>query len=134
MKSSKLQPSIDEDARRNLFFEGIECFNDGRFFAAHEAWEEIWRSDRPEPREFFQGLIQVSVGFHHFFDRQGPAPAARVLSRGRQRLQAYLPTRFGLALGCLIENVVAWERWLEDPEGNEPARPRIQVTNRGEVR
>ncbi len=134
MERQQVQPSLDEDARRSLFLEGIESFNEGQFFAAHEAWEGIWRSDLPEPREFFQGLTQVAVGFHHFFDRQGSVPAARVLARGRQQLQVFLPTRFGLALGCLIENVVAWERWLEEPEGNEPGRPRIQICNREEVR
>lgn len=129
-----LRPKLDSDSRRALFLEGIESFNEARFFEAHEVWEEIWRSDQPEPREFFQGLIQIAVGFHHFFHRQRTAPAARVLARGRQRLQAYLPTRYGLALGCLIENVVAWERWLAAPGDGEPPRPRIQIGNRDEVR
>jgi uncharacterized protein len=47
------------------FDHGIIFFNDGRFFEAHEAFEEMWRA-APEPqRLFYQGLVQAAVGLHH---------------------------------------------------------------------
>src|SRR5262249_8362320 len=50
---------IDELAR------GIECFNRGEFFAAHELLEDVWRAAPQENKKFFQGLVQVAVAFHH---------------------------------------------------------------------
>ncbi|MCZ6820224.1 MAG: DUF309 domain-containing protein [Calditrichaeota bacterium] len=46
------------------FRRGIALFNDGQFWDAHEAWEEIWKRHPESSRIFFQGLIQVAAGFH----------------------------------------------------------------------
>jgi len=43
-----------------LFF-----FNDGRYFEAHEAWEDLWRVTPSPLRTFYQGLIQAAVGLYH---------------------------------------------------------------------
>ncbi|PYQ54387.1 MAG: hypothetical protein DMF53_29615, partial [Acidobacteria bacterium] len=56
-----LHPEISQEERERLFRVGIDLVNRGQFFAAHEAWEEIWRSTTPEPRGLFQGLIQVAA-------------------------------------------------------------------------
>jgi hypothetical protein len=48
------------------YLEGIEHFNAGRYYDAHEVWEEIWlRSQGPE-KLFYQMLIQAAVGLHHY--------------------------------------------------------------------
>lgn len=45
--------------------EGLRRFNRGRFWDAHEAWEEVWlRWPEPE-RRFVQGLIQLAAAWHH---------------------------------------------------------------------
>jgi predicted metal-dependent hydrolase len=44
---------------------GLFFFNDGRYFEAHEAWEDLWRVTGPPLRTFYQGLIQAAVGLHH---------------------------------------------------------------------
>lgn len=42
------------------------CFNAGLFFEAHELLEHHWLHLEHGPtRRFVQGLIQISVGFHH---------------------------------------------------------------------
>jgi uncharacterized protein len=48
------------------FREGLNFFNAGRYFDAHEAWEDVWRSTEPGPlRCFYQGLIQAAVALLH---------------------------------------------------------------------
>ncbi len=48
------------------FKKGIEHFNCGEFFEAHEVWEDVWRAiDSPREKRFVQGLIQVAVALHH---------------------------------------------------------------------
>ena len=48
------------------YLEGIEHFNEGRYFEAHEIWEEIWLRSSGETKLFYQMLIQAAVGFHHY--------------------------------------------------------------------
>jgi predicted metal-dependent hydrolase len=43
--------------------EGRALFNAGRFFEAHERWEEAWLVETGAARLLLQGLIQVAAGF-----------------------------------------------------------------------
>jgi hypothetical protein len=45
---------------------GIEHFNSGRYFEAHEIWEEIWLRSSDDAKVFFQMLIQAAVGLLHY--------------------------------------------------------------------
>ncbi|GAC1410054.1 MAG: DUF309 domain-containing protein [Actinomycetota bacterium] len=84
-------PATPEEALQR----GIACFNAGRFFEAHELWEFGWHP-APEPeRDFWQGIIQVAVGFTHF-QRQNPKGAVTLLERGAKRLSHYGRTHNGL--------------------------------------
>lgn len=51
-------------AQADQFAAGIALFNEGRYWHAHEAWEEIWKEHPEDGRIFFQGLIQLAAGFH----------------------------------------------------------------------
>jgi predicted metal-dependent hydrolase len=46
--------------------EGIELFNAGEFFDAHEALEDVWREAGGAEKPFLQGLIQIAVALHHY--------------------------------------------------------------------
>lgn len=75
---------------------GIEHFNAGRFFQAHECWEAAWHPS-PEPeRDFWQGLTQVAVGFTHL-QRGNPRGATTLLRRGAARLGRYPEGLYGIA-------------------------------------
>lgn len=40
---------------------GIDLYNHGYYWEAHEAWEQLWRCTEPSPvRELLQGLIQCA--------------------------------------------------------------------------
>lgn len=67
---------------------GVDHFNAGRFFQAHEAWETAWHPS-PEPeREFWQGITQVAVGFTHH-GRGNPTGAVTLLRRGAGKIESY---------------------------------------------
>jgi predicted metal-dependent hydrolase len=57
------------------YLQGIEDFNAGRYFDAHEVWEEIWLRSSGERKLFYQMLIQAAVGLHHY--ERGNARGAR---------------------------------------------------------
>ena len=56
------------------YLKGIEHFNKGRYFDAHEVWEEIWLRSTGDTRLFYQMLIQAAVSLHHY-ERGNPRGA-----------------------------------------------------------
>lgn len=76
--TDKLSPEEIDSLQR-----GIELFNAGEFFEAHEVWEDAWNlAPLPEPGKysrklFFQGLIQCAVSLEHM-RRGNPRGAVRV--------------------------------------------------------
>lgn len=80
---------------------GIEHFNAGRFFQAHEAWEEGWHPS-PEPeRDFWQGLTQLAVGLTHR-QRGNAHGAVTLLRRGARRLRPYGEVHMGVVVAPLV--------------------------------
>ncbi len=129
-----LHPDLSPEDRRRLFLRGIELFNAGEYYDCHEAFEEIWRSTTPEPKDLFQGLIQVAVGLYHFHGRRNREVARRVLAKGRRRLAAFVPGSHGLDVAGLVAEVRRWEAWLPAGEGEVPEVPKIVVVDPRAVR
>ena len=46
--------------------QGMDYFRAGDYFAAHDAWEEVWRELHGRRRLFWQAMIQLAVGMHHW--------------------------------------------------------------------
>lgn len=46
--------------------EGLKAFQLGEYFKAHEAWEEAWRELGGAGKLFWQAMILLCVGAHHF--------------------------------------------------------------------
>ena len=128
MPEQDLHPDLDDAEVRSLLREGVDVFNEGRFFDSHEYFEEIWRSTNPEPRDLFQGLVQVAAGLHIWHDRHRADPAARVLGRGMRRLSVFESWAFGLDLPALDGALETWLNWLSDPTGSPPPVPTIEWT------
>ena len=128
-----LHPELTPSQRQVLFALGIHLFNRGEFYDCHEAWEEIWRSTTPEPKDLFQGLIQVGVGMYHFHERRRPDVARRVLGKGRRRLAPFAPESHGLDLTGLLNSVDAWRTWLAEGHGEPPTPPRLRVVDPAQV-
>lgn len=132
--SKTLHPILTPEERTALFQEGIELFNRSEFFAAHELWEEIWRSTTPEPKDLFQGLIQVAAALHQFLDLRRTLGPRRTLAKARRRLEPYTPVSQGLDVEELLDSVRRWQDWLETPKGERPEVPVLRVLDPTAVR
>jgi hypothetical protein len=108
--------------------EGVALFNRGAFYAAHETWEDVWRSTTPEPKDLLQGLIQVAAGMHQILDLHRTTGPRTTLAKGRRRLEAYVPTALGLDVSGLLDAVRPWQEWLERG-GERPAVPVLRVVD-----
>jgi predicted metal-dependent hydrolase len=90
-------------------------FNRRHFYECHETLEDLWAGIRGPSRDFFQGLIQVAVGFYHL-GNHNPVGAGRLFRRAMKRLEGYPDHYAGLDLGALRTSVSEWQSALEgDP-------------------
>ena len=129
MSGRELHPVLAPERRRELIETGIALFHRGEYFAAHEAWEEIWRSTTPEPRDLFQGLVQLAAAFHHLHERKRLDVARRVLAKARRRLEAVAPTPAAdLNVAGLLADLERWDAWLAAPAGSPPPPPRLATS------
>jgi predicted metal-dependent hydrolase len=87
---------------------GLELMRRGRWFEAHEELETDWRAAAEEERDFLQGLVHVTVAWHHA--AQGNARgAAGQLGKARTRLAGYRPEHRGVDVDRLLGQVEAAE-------------------------
>jgi len=93
------EEELPDDPERLLDI-GIEHFNAGRFFQAHETWETAWHPSPADERNFWQGLTQVAVGFTHY-QRGNPKGAVTLLQRGARKIAAYGEVYKGVPVASL---------------------------------
>ena len=85
------EPTLDPEERRALA-KGVREFNDGYYFECHDTLEDLWSGLRGDARDFFQGLIQVAVGYYHL-GNDNPSGARSMFERALQRFEKY-PARY----------------------------------------
>ncbi len=84
---------------------GIELFNSGRYWDAHEAWEHEWMPDRKGPEAgFYKGLIQVAAGCLHY-QRRNRRGAVNKWRSGAGYLRGYPEVHRQVRIGELVEQV-----------------------------
>jgi len=109
----------------SLLAEGVELFNSGRYWEAHEVWEREWTPDRKGPDSgFYKGLIQIAAGCLHY-TRRNRRGAINKWRSGADFLRAYLPQHKGLSLGPLVMTVDAYLDAMNGQEWPELKMPRI---------
>ncbi len=96
-----LEPAVSAEARAGLRH-GADLFDRGQFWDAHEAWEEIWQAEPRVIRSFYQGIIQVAAGLHHWTGKHNPRGVAIMLARGIEKLEWYTPAYLGIDVETLI--------------------------------
>ena len=86
--------------------EGLDLMRAERWFDAHEALEDEWREAPGPERDFLQGLVHVTVAWHHA--SRGNAPgASRQLAKATRRLGPYAPAHRGVDVDRVLRQVEA---------------------------
>ena len=87
--------------------QGVELFNAGRYWDAHEVWEAAWTPDRHGPdRGFWKGLIQLAAGCLHY-TRRNRRGTVNKWRGGADYLRPYLPRHHDVELAPLVEAIDA---------------------------
>jgi hypothetical protein len=92
---------------RDAFERGVAEFNTGYFFECHDTLEDMWTGIRGPSRDFFQGLIQVSVAFYHLSGGNLPG-AESMLRRALKRFAPYPDRYFGFDLAAHRGELQGW--------------------------
>lgn len=84
--------------------EGLELFNRGQYWQAHEALEAAWRAESGPVRELYRGVLQAGVVYLHI-TRQNYAGAIKVYRRSQKWLTLWPETCRGIAIGQLQKDL-----------------------------
>ncbi len=108
-----------DDGQLVQLAEGVRLFNAEEYFAAHDAWEELWTEYRGPWRNLLKGLIQAAVALYHF--QRGNLVGARKLCRtSRAYLQPFATESPLVNVADLLANYPAmFGELLEDPASKE---------------
>lgn len=129
-----IEPTISPEARARLH-RGATLFDGGHYWDAHETWEEIWQEERRPIRSFYQGLIQVAAGLHHWTVTHRPIGVERKIAEGIAKLSWYRPAYLGIDVARLIAEAADLRaqtagqdaRWLAaHPPAPPPTIPRLE--------
>ncbi len=91
---------------------GIEEFNRGDYFECHETLEDVWMLEAGEDKRFYQGLIQLSVGFFHLLNRNLRGTASQ-WEKGIAKLTDYDDEHLDVNLKTLLAKMQRCHDMLE---------------------
>ncbi|MDQ6626642.1 MAG: DUF309 domain-containing protein [Verrucomicrobiota bacterium] len=89
------------------------CWNEQRYYEAHDVLEHLWLETNSEDADYFKGLIQAAGGFvhlqHHYREpthrvhgrRLGPA--VRLFRLAEKNLRPYAPVRHAFDVAGLLQ-------------------------------
>jgi uncharacterized protein len=83
------------------FWQGVEQFNQGQFYACHDTLEALWMEATEPEKTFYQGVLQVAVGLYHLGNGNWRG-AVILLGEGINRLDRYPSIYSGIDVDELI--------------------------------
>lgn len=102
---------------------GLELMRAEEYYEAHEELELAWRAAEAGERDFFQGLVHVTVAWYQA--RRGNRPGCeRQLEKATRRLGGFGPLHRGVDVAGVLEQV---EGAREAVAGGSLALPRLVV-------
>ncbi len=111
------------------FLEGVELFNQGKFFEAHEEWEELWRSMEKEHelRNLVRGLIMLSASYHKYFVQENPYGTLKLLNKSEAHIRPYKEGSFPFNLLEIYDTILANIKRVQ--EGKPPIIVKITLNS-----
>src|SRR5436309_15906325 len=87
----------DRASATSRLLPGVELFNSGCYWEAHEVWEEEWTPDRKGPDSgFYKGLVHLAARCLQYTRRDRRGASNRWRSRAGY-LPPYLPAHHGMS-------------------------------------
>jgi uncharacterized protein len=94
------------------FWQGIEQFNSGQFYACHDTLEALWIEASEPEKSFYQGILQIAVALYHL-ENQNWRGAVILLGEGSNRLRRYPSSYCGVDVDELLSQSIALLKTLQ---------------------
>lgn len=98
--------NVSLDWNDHSLAEGLECYNTGRYFEAHEHWESVWLTLERSEKSFLQALVQITAAMHHLSNGNSVG-AASLMRRSLDRLSQYNLVFGGINVELLRQELFA---------------------------
>ena len=105
-------------AKHPFYLAFFRCWNEQRYYEAHDVLEQLWLNSDSRDADFFKGLIQAAGAFVHLqkrFEhplhakhRRRLAPAVRLFRLAERNLSSFTPRRHGLNVAPLCQLLRAY--------------------------
>ena len=107
-KVAALLESVETGPHDPYFAGYFRCFNEQKFYEAHDVLEALWLQDRNgQDGDFFKGLIQFAGGFVHL-KKQRPRPAWKLFRLCSTYLAKYPSPHLALDVTNLLRLAKHW--------------------------
>ena len=95
----------EEEKKEQLFFDGLQAYEEKDFFEAHELCEELWSEYYLDDKTFIQGLIQLAVSFVHLGN--GNLNGAKsLMKKSGDKFSSYSGLHRGINIDKLKQQIV----------------------------
>ncbi|MGB3636673.1 MAG: DUF309 domain-containing protein [Rivularia sp. (in: cyanobacteria)] len=97
------------------FWQGIELFNTGQFYACHDTLEALWMESAEPDKSFYQGILQISVALYHLGNGNLKG-AIILLGEGSNRLARYPSIYSQVDVDELLDQSIALLKALQQKQ------------------
>jgi hypothetical protein len=105
--------ATDEIAQHPCYLGFFRCWNEQRYYEAHDVLEQLWLRTTSEDANYFKGLIQAAGGLVHLQkqharpthpkDGRRMYPAVRLFRLAEKNLRPFAPLRHGFDVAAFLE-------------------------------
>jgi predicted metal-dependent hydrolase len=106
LTAEDVDPNQPDIARHPFYRAFFQCWNEQRYYEAHDVLEQLWLNTDTDDDHFFKGLIQAAGAFVHLqknFEHPTHAkhsrrlpPAVRLFRSAERNLSVFAPKHHGL--------------------------------------
>lgn len=86
------------------YLHAISLFNNKEWYAAHDAFEDLWHDSSGQMRTLLQGIIQIAVAEYHL-ENNNVRGAILLMSEGRNHLIDYGEAACGFKIKTILATV-----------------------------
>jgi len=116
----------DDVTGHSLYRAYFRCWNEQRYYEAHDVLEQIWLNSDTEDNDFFKGLIQAAGAFVHLQKNfQHPThakhsrrlrPAVKLFELAEKNLSSFAPRHHALDVSKLLQLLQATRQKIIDSD------------------
>lgn len=110
----------------SAFWQGVEQFNQGQFYACHDTLEALWMEAADPPKSLYQGILQIAVALYHLSNCNWRG-AVILLGEGMSRLRPYQPDYASINIEDLLEQTTMLLSLLQQTEPAQVAQVAFQL-------